>query len=70
MERLSKVGKPFFAVGRFVSQTVAELRKTVFPTRGELLGWSMACYVFVGLLMAAVTGVDYGLGRLTLWIFG
>lgn len=64
------VFKPFAAIGRHVTQTVGELRKTVTPTVREWAGWSMAAFMFVLLLMTLVTGMDYGLGRLTLFIFG
>ena len=47
-----------------------ELRKVVTPTSKELFFWSLAVFIFVLLLMALVTGMDYGLGKLTLWIFG
>lgn len=57
-------------VGRYCKQVVAELRKTVTPTVREWAGWTLAASVLVLLLMAAVSGMDYGLGRLTLEVFG
>jgi preprotein translocase subunit SecE len=42
----------------------------VTPTGKELLAWSFAVFVFVLLLMALVTGMDFGLGKLVLWVFG
>ena len=32
--------------------------------------WSLAVFIFVLLLMALVTGMDFGLGKATLWVFG
>ena len=47
-----------------------ELRKVVTPTAKELFFWSLAVFIFVLLLMALVTGMDFGLGKATLGIFG
>ncbi|MDF7663348.1 preprotein translocase subunit SecE [Bifidobacterium sp. ESL0763] len=60
----------FMRIGLFIKQIIDELRKVVTPTTKELAGWSIAVFIFVVLLMAAVTGMDLGLGKLTLWIFG
>jgi preprotein translocase subunit SecE len=57
-------------IGLFIKQIIDELRKVVSPSGKELLGWSFAVFVFVLILMALVTGMDFGLGKLTLWIFG
>ena len=40
------------------------------PTAKELSFWSLAVFIFVLLLMALVTGMDFGLGKATLWVFG
>lgn len=65
-----KVGQGFLGVGRFVKQIVDEIRKVVTPTVREWIGWCVASGIFVLLLMALVTGMDFGLGKLTLWFFG
>lgn len=62
--------KPFMTIGTFVLQTWSELHKVVTPTGRELAGWSIAVFVFVGLLMCVVTGMDFGLGKLVLAVFG
>ncbi|MBT1162947.1 preprotein translocase subunit SecE [Bifidobacterium sp. SO1] len=64
------LSKPFLAIGMYLLQTFSELRKTVTPTVRELAGWSVAVFVFVGLLMCLVTGMDFGLGKLVLFVFG
>ncbi|WP_217625245.1 preprotein translocase subunit SecE [Bifidobacterium felsineum] len=61
---------PFARVGRYVRQTVAELVKTVTPTGRQLVGWTLAVFLFVGLLMVFVSGMDMGFGWLTLRLFG
>ena len=67
-----KAVKPniFMRLGLFIKQIIDELRKVVTPTSKELLFWALAVFIFVLLLMALVTGMDFGLGKLTLWIFG
>lgn len=61
---------PFLKIGRFIRQTTSEVMKVVTPTVRQWLGWCLGVFVFVGLLMAVVTGMDFGLGKLTLWVFG
>ena len=66
-----KAVKPnvFMRIGLFIKQIIDELRKVVTPTAKELF-WSLAVFIFVLLLMALVTGMDFGLGKATLWVFG
>ena len=67
-----KAVKPniFVRIGLFIKQIIDELRKVVTPTSKELFFWALAVFIFVLFLMALVTGMDFGLGKLTLWIFG
>ena len=67
-----KAVKPniFMRIGLFIKQIIDELRKVVTPTSKELFFWALAVFIFVLFLMALVTGIDFGLGKLTLWIFG
>ena len=55
---------------RIIKQIIDELRKVVTPTAKELFFWSLAVFIFVLLLMALVTGMDFGLSKATLWVFG
>ena len=65
-----KAVKPnvFMRIGLFIKQIIDELRKVVTPTAKELFFWSLAVFIFVLLLM--VTGMDFGLSKATLWVFG
>jgi preprotein translocase subunit SecE len=67
-----KAVKPnvFMRIGLFIKQIIDELRKVVSPTSKGLFAWSFAVFVFVLFLMLIVTGMDLGLGKLMLWIFG
>ena len=60
----------FMRIGMFIKQNVDEMRKVVTPTSKELFFWALAVLVFVLFLMAIVTGMDLGLGKLMLWMFG
>ena len=60
----------FMRIGMFIKQIVDEMRKVVTPTSKELFFWALAVLVFVLFLMAIVTGMDLGLGKLMLWMFG
>lgn len=67
---METITKPFITIGRFTRQAIDELRKVVTPTVREWAGWIVGVFVFVLLLMVLVTGMDFGLGKLTLFIFG
>ncbi|KAA8831222.1 MULTISPECIES: preprotein translocase subunit SecE [Bifidobacterium] len=60
----------FMRIGLFIKQIIDELRKVVTPTRKELVLWSIAVFIFVIFLMLFVTGLDFGLGKLVMLIFG
>ena len=70
--KAEKVMKPniFMRIGLFIKQIIDELRKVVTPTAKELFFWSLGVAIFVLLLMALVTGMDNGLGKLVLLVFG
>lgn len=67
---MTTIAKPFITIGRFTRQTIAEIRKVVTPTVREWAGWIVGVFAFVLLLMVLVTGMDFGLGKLVLHIFG
>jgi preprotein translocase subunit SecE len=60
----------FARIALFVRQVVAELKKVVRPTRSELITYTTVVLVFVAVVMAFVTVIDFGLGKLTFWVFG
>ncbi|WP_441245604.1 preprotein translocase subunit SecE [Kitasatospora sp. McL0602] len=60
----------FARAALFYRQIIAELRKVVWPTRNELLQYTSVVVVFVVVIMGVVAGMDYGLSKLSLWIFG
>jgi preprotein translocase subunit SecE len=60
----------FARIALFVRQVVAELKKVVRPTRSELFTYTGVVLVFVLVVMAFVTALDFVIGKLTLLVFG
>jgi preprotein translocase subunit SecE len=54
----------------FYRQVVAELRKVVYPTREQLVTYFFVVLFFVFVMIAIITTLDYGFGRLVFRIFG
>ena len=59
----------FARLALFVRQILGELKKVVTPTRQELISYTIVVLVFVAVMMAFITGIDFGLGKLMLWLF-
>lgn len=53
----------------FVRQIIAELKKVVTPTRQDLISYTIVVLVFVAVIMAFITAIDFGLGKLMFWLF-
>jgi len=54
----------------FFRQIVAELRKVIWPTRKELVTYTVVCMVFVVFMVVIVTSLDYGFTKLVFALFG
>ncbi|MFC4053011.1 preprotein translocase subunit SecE [Actinomadura syzygii] len=54
----------------FVRQVLAELRKVIWPTRRELVTYTSVSLMFVLIMVAIVSGVDYGLQKGVYALFG
>jgi preprotein translocase subunit SecE len=48
----------------------AELRKVIWPTRNELVTYTVAALVFVVILSTIVLTLDYGFTKLMFYVFG
>ena len=55
---------------RFLREVVSELRKVIWPTRRELVVYTVVVLVFVSFMVAFVALLDMGLGRVMLSVFG
>ena len=51
-------------------EVVSELRKVVWPTRRELITYTTVALVFILIMVARVTSLDYGFTKLVLAVFG
>ena len=54
----------------FYRQVVAELRKVVWPSQQQLITYFAVVMVFVLVVMAIVSLLDLGFGRLVFKVFG
>lgn len=54
----------------FLRQVVAELRKVIWPTRKELIAYTVVVVVFVLAMAAIVAGLDFVFTRVVLFVFG
>jgi preprotein translocase subunit SecE len=61
---------PLKRLALFYRQIVAELRKVVWPTRGQLSTYTMVVIIFVVIMIGLVTVIDYGLDHAAKYVFG
>ncbi len=54
----------------FFRQMVGELRKVIWPTRKELVTYTVVCLAFVIFMVIIVTSLDYGFTKLVFEVFG
>ena len=54
----------------FFRQSVAELRKVIWPTRRELITYTTVALAFIVVMVAIVTSLDYGFTKLIIAVFG
>ncbi len=55
---------------QFYREVMSELRKVIYPGRRELGVYVLVVVIFVSILTAFVSGLDYGLTKAVLAIFG
>jgi preprotein translocase subunit SecE len=55
---------------RFVRESVSEMRKVLWPSRNELVTYSIVVSVFVVVMVSIVAGLDFGFAKLVLQVFG
>ncbi len=70
--RKDRAGKrgPFGRIALFIRQVFNELGKVVTPTRRELVTYTLVVLVFVIIMMALVSGLDFVFGWLVSFVFG
>jgi preprotein translocase subunit SecE len=55
---------------RFVREVIAEMVKVIWPTRKELITYTIVVVVFVAIMITLVAGLDAAFARLILAVFG
>ena len=55
---------------RFVREAVSEMRKVLWPSRHELVTYSVVVIIFVVIMVSIVAGLDFGFAKLVLEVFG
>ena len=66
----SSAGGPIRRSATFYRQVVAELRKVIWPTRKELITYTIVTLVFSVIMIMIVFAVDYGANWSVLKIWG
>lgn len=61
---------PFLFVWNYLKQVVAELRKVIWPNRKQMVSYTTVVLLFLAFMVALIGGVDLGLAKLVLWVFG
>jgi preprotein translocase subunit SecE len=61
---------PYARLSLFLREVAAELRKVIWPTRGELVTYTLVVLIFVSAMVAIVAGMDIAFGKGVLAIFG
>jgi preprotein translocase SecE subunit len=60
----------FLALRRRTRETVAEMRKVLWPSRKEMITYTTITVIFVTVMVALVSGLDLGLAKIVLAVFG
>jgi preprotein translocase subunit SecE len=61
---------PILFVWNYIKQVVAELRKVIWPNRKQMVSYTSVVLLFLAFMVALIAGVDLGLAKLVLWVFG
>jgi len=60
----------FRALRRRTRETVAEMRKVLWPSRNEMVTYTVVVVIFVVIMVTIVALLDFGLAKLVLAVFG
>jgi preprotein translocase subunit SecE len=61
---------PFAFIWNYLKQVVAELRKVIWPNRKQMINYTAVVLVFLAFMVALIGGVDFGLTKLVMLVFG
>ncbi|AWH92768.1 preprotein translocase subunit SecE [Dietzia lutea] len=54
---------------QYLKQVVEELRKVIWPTRNQMVTYTIVVFLFLIFMTALVSGVDFGAGKLVELVF-
>lgn len=60
----------FARIARFLREVVGELRKVIWPTRKQMITYTIVVLIFVAFMVSLVAGLDLALNNAVLWLFG
>ncbi|TCP53175.1 protein translocase subunit secE/sec61 gamma [Tamaricihabitans halophyticus] len=60
----------FARLARFFREVVGELRKVIWPTKKQMITYTIVVLVFVAFMVTLVAGLDLAFSRGVLWLFG
>jgi preprotein translocase subunit SecE len=63
-------GGPFRRLGTLYREVVAELRKVIWPSRRDLVSYTIVVLVFVTVMVALVSGLDFLFVKASGFLFG
>jgi preprotein translocase subunit SecE len=63
-------GNIFVRVARYLREVVSEMRKVIWPTRKEMITYSIVVVLFLVFMIAMTWGLDLGFAHAVLAIFG
>ena len=61
---------PFVFVWTYLRQVVAEMRKVIWPSRKEMVNYTIVVLVFLVFMVALIGAAEIGLAKLVLLVFG
>ncbi|WP_165827508.1 preprotein translocase subunit SecE [Mycolicibacterium sp. GF69] len=61
---------PFLFVWNYLKQVVAELRKVIWPNRKQMISYTVVVLLFLAFMLAMIGGVDFGMAKLVMLVFG
>lgn len=54
---------------QYIGQVIEELRKVIWPTRNQMVTYTIVVFLFLIFMTALVSGVDFGAGKLVELVF-
>ena len=61
---------PIAFVVQYLKEVIDELRKVIWPSRKQMVSYTMVVFAFLVFMVTLIGLVDFGLGRLVMLVFG